>query len=165
MAVLRVVKGLFVLLAAVLGTQCASGAPIRIEPGARPPATALADVGLPEGTECIVQLNSGETLRGRLERITVDRLDLKVAALVLHELPTHHSIDHANVAMLARVVKMSKAKRGWVGAAIGAAVSVPFGVSMVGDMMIPAALLGSVIGRGTGDSRAEVVYERQPTSQ
>ena len=55
---------------------------------------------------------------------------------------------------------MSKAKRGWVGAAIGAAVSVPFGISMVGDMVVPAAILGSLIGRSTGDSRAEVVFER-----
>ena len=62
--------------------------------------------------------------------------------------------------MLAKVVKMSKAKRGWIGAAIGAAVSIPFGVSMVGDMVVPAAILWAVIGRSTGDSRAEVVFER-----
>ena len=44
-------------------------------------------------------------------------------------------------------------------------VSVPFGISMVGDMVMPAAILGSLIGRSTGDSRAEVVFERQPVPQ
>ena len=59
---------------------------------------------------------------------------------------SRRSFAHADVALLAKVVKMSKAKRGWVGAAIGAAVSVPFGISMVGDMVVPAAILGSLIG-------------------
>ena len=31
---------------------------------------------------------------------------------------------------------MSKGTRGWVGAGIGALVSLPFGISMVGDMMV-----------------------------
>jgi hypothetical protein len=163
MTVLRIVKRLFVLLAAVVGTQCASGAPTGIESGARPPATAFADVRLEEGTECIVRLMTGETVRGRLQRIGSDRIDLRLPDAFRGHVP--RSIPHADVALLARVVKMSTTKRGWVGAAIGAAASAPFGVSMAGDMMIPAAPLGSVIARGTGDSRAVVVHERQPTSQ
>jgi hypothetical protein len=60
---------------------------------------------------------------------------------------------------------MSNVRRGWIGAAIAAAASAPFGISMVGDMVIPAAVLGSLIGRRTGDSRAEVVFERPPSPQ
>ena len=59
---------------------------------------------------------------------------------------------------------MSKGTRGWLGAGIGALVSLPLGISMVGDMMIPAAIVGALIGRATGDSRAEVVFERSATS-
>ena len=55
---------------------------------------------------------------------------------------------------------MSKGTRGWLGAGIGALVSLPFGISMVGDMMVPAAIVGALIGRATGDSRAEVLFER-----
>ena len=71
-----------------------------------------------------------------------------------------HSVDHADIAFVARVVGMSPRARGWVGAAIAAAASVPLGISMIGDMVVPAALIGSFIGRGTGGQRAEVVYER-----
>jgi hypothetical protein len=59
---------------------------------------------------------------------------------------------------------MSKGARGWLGAGIGALVSLPFGISMVGDMMVPAAIVGALIGRATGDSRAEVVFERPDAS-
>jgi hypothetical protein len=103
----------------------------------------------------------GETVRGRLERIGSDRIDLRVPdAFRGHVL---HSIRHADVALLARVVKLPNARRGWIGAAIGAAVVAPFGVSMTGDMMLGGAILGGLIGRRTGDSRAEVVFERQPS--
>lgn len=123
----------------------------------------LADVRLEEGTECIVRLMTGDTVRGRLERIGGDRIDLRLPdAFSGHVL---HSILHSEVALLARVVKVSNTKRAWIGAAIGAAASVPFGISIAGDMVIPAALLGSLIGRGTWDSRVEVVFERQPSPQ
>ena len=39
-------------------------------------------------------------------------------------------------------------------------MSLPLGISVVGDMMVPAAIVGALIGRATGDSRAEVVFER-----
>jgi hypothetical protein len=42
-------------------------------------------------------------------------------------------------------------------------VVAPFGVSMTGDMMLAGAIVGALIGRGTGNSRAEVVFERQPS--
>jgi hypothetical protein len=159
-----VLKGALLALAAALSVHCASATTLPLDrPVDRPVSGQLADVKLEEGTECIVRLMTGDTVRGRLERIGSDRIDLRLPdAFRGHVL---HSISHADVAFLARVVKTPKVKRAWIGAAIGAAVSVPFGVSMAGDMVIPAALLGSLIGRGTGESRAEVVFERQPLSQ
>jgi hypothetical protein len=121
-------------------------------------ATRLADVQLPRGTETIVGLRGREALRGSLERITADRVELRAndssgGSIV-------HSVDHADVTFVARVVGMSNRRRGWLGAAIAAAASVPLGISMIGDMVVPAAIIGSLIGRATGDSRAEVVFER-----
>ena len=157
-------KGFWLALAAAFSAQCAAATTLPLDrPVDRPATGQLADVRLEKGTECIVRLMTGETVRGRLERIGNDRIDLRLPdAFRGHVL---HSIRHADVALLAKVVKMSNARRAWIGAAIGAAVSVPFGISMVGDMVIPAALLGSLIGRSTGDSRAEVVFERQPVPQ
>lgn len=148
-----------VLLVAVCNAGCASGG--RAVPIVRPTtlaATRLADLRLPPGTNCLVQLESGETVRGKCDDVTQDELELRSrdATGVLAK----RSIPQADVVLVARVVKMSKGARGCLGAAIGALVSLPFGISMVGDMMIPAALLGAVIGRSTGDERAEVVFER-----
>lgn len=149
------------MLALVGAASCASWT-LAIRRAAEGAATRLADVRLPVGTECIVQLASGETVRGRLERITEHHIELNVRdEAVVHR----ESLAHADVVMLAKVVKMSKAKRGWVGAAVAAAVSVPFGISTIGDMVVPAAILGALIGRGTGDSRAEIVFERLPVPQ
>ena len=158
MRVVAAVKGFFLLLPAILVTQCASAAPLRIEHGSTPRVRALADVNLPDGAECIVRTSGGEVVRGRIERVSADPLQLDITAE--DGSVSRRSFAHADVAMLAKVVKMSKTKRGWIGAAIGAAASIPFGISMVGDMVVPAAILGAVIGRSTGDSSAEVVFER-----
>jgi hypothetical protein len=160
MRYVAVVKGFSLALAAALSVHCAA-APLRLDRSVdRPASGQLADVRLDAGAECIVRLMTGETVRGRLERINSDRIDLRLPdAFRGHVL---HSIRHADVAVLARVMKRSNAKRGWIGAAIGAAVVAPFGVSMTGDMMLPGALVGALIGRRTGDSRAEVVFERPP---
>ena len=159
-----VVKAVWLALAAALCAHCAAATTLPLDrPADRPPTGQFADVRLEKGTECIVRLMTGNTVRGRLERIGSDRIDLRLPDAFRGQVP--HSIRHADVALLARVVKMSSARRGWIGAAIAAAASVPFGISMVGDMVIPAAIPGWLIGRSTGDSRAEVVFERQPLSQ
>jgi hypothetical protein len=159
-----VLKAGLLALAAALSVHCAAATTVPLDrPLDRPATGQLPDVRLEEGTECLVRLMTGDTVRGRLERIGSDRIDLRLPdAFRGHVL---HSIRHPDVALLARVVKMSNARRGWIGAAIGAAVSAPFGVSRVGDMVLPAAVLGWLIGRRTGESRAEVVFERQPSSQ
>jgi hypothetical protein len=133
----------------------------RTPPIVRPTGVAVrqvADLRLPRDSELIVQIVRGGTVRGKLMEVTQDRLELELwdPTVGLME----WSADHADIVLVARVVKMSKGARGWLGAAIGALVSLPFGISMFGDMMVPAALAGALIGRGTGDSRAEVVFER-----
>lgn len=157
-------RGIGLMLVLALGNAgCASVT--RTPPIDRPTGlavTRLADLRLPRGIDCIVRLVSGETVRGALEGVTQDRLGLRsrdtTGAI------TQRSIDHADIALVARVVKLSKGGRGWLGAAIGAVASLPFAISMFGDMMVPAAIVGALIGRGTGDSRAEVVFERQQAS-
>ena len=67
----------------------------------------------------------------------------------------------ADIVLVARVVGMSKTRRRQLGAAIAAALSVPLGISMYGDMVIPAAVIGALVGGATGDSRAEVVFARR----
>jgi len=127
-----------------------------------PAFTRLADLHLPRGTETMVGLLSGRVVRGSLERMTTDRLELRSRD------PTGGSIvydvSHADIAFVARVVGMSKRARGYLGAAIAAVASLPLGISMIGDMVVPAAIIGSLIGRGTDNQRAEVVYERPPVA-
>ena len=69
-------------------------------------------------------------------------------------------LAEADIVLVARVAGMSRGTRRRLGAAIAAAVSVPLGISMYGDMVIPAAIIGAFVGGATGDSRAEVVFER-----
>lgn len=124
--------------------------------------TRLADLGLPRGADSIVWLVSGETVRGVFEGVTQDRLGLRSREAT--GAITQRSIDQADIVRVARVVKLSKRARGCLGAAVGAVVSLPFGISMFGDMMVPAAIVGALIGRASGDSRAEIVFERPDAS-
>jgi hypothetical protein len=55
---------------------------------------------------------------------------------------------------------MSKRKRVWLGAAVGAAASLPFSISMFGDMVVPGAIAGALFGSGNGDVRTEIIFER-----
>lgn len=61
---------------------------------------------------------------------------------------------------LARRVGKSTTARGWLGALIGAIASLPFGISMVGDMMMPVAITGALIAGNTGQPKARVVLDR-----
>lgn len=157
----RVRAVLFILLLALCNAGCAAvtiTVPID-RPTTGVVVTRVADLRLPRGTQSIVRLVSGETVRGALEAITLDRLELRSRDVT--GAMTQRSIDHADITFVAKVVKMSKGRRGCLGAAIGAIASLPLGISMVGDMVVPAAIVGALIGRGTGDSRAEVVFEQQ----
>ena len=156
--------GLLILLFAVGESGCAAARPLPlVRPANSAVVTNLADLQLQPGTQCLVGLVGGERLRGTCESNSGDRLELRWWDET-RAAERQRSIPHADITLVARVVKMSKGTRGWLGAGIGALVSVPFGISMVGDMMVPAAIVGALIGRATGDSRAEVLFERSSTS-
>lgn len=145
------------LIVALGAASCAGSTPPIIRPTGLA-VTRLADLRLPRGSELIVQLALGETVRGKLVAITADQLELELWDTTVGRIGW--SGDHADIVLVARVVGMSRGRRGCIGAAIGALASLPFGISMFGDMMVPAAIAGALVGRGTGDSRAEVVFER-----
>lgn len=132
---------------------------IRIQPPTVAATACLSDLRLPPGTDSVVRLGTGETVRGTIERNAESMLQLyPVGATAPDSL---RRIPHDEVVLVARVVKNdSKRRRGWIGAAIAAAVSVPFGISMVGDMVIPAAIVGALIGRSTARTTAQIVFDR-----
>jgi hypothetical protein len=147
-----------IVLIGVGGSGCAAARPLPVvRPANSAPVTNLANLQLAPGTQCLVGLSGGGQLRGTCESNSRDRLELRWW-------DDMRSIPHAEITLVARVVKLSKGTRGCLGAAIGALVSLPFGISMVGDMMVPAAIVGALIGRATGDSRAEVLFERPDSS-
>ncbi len=151
----------FTLVVALGSSNCSSvpRPPPIVRPTERAAVTHLADLHLPQGTDSVVQTVRGESVRGKLIDVTGDRIELDVWDSNALE-TRRRSIYHSDVQLVARVVKLSKGARGRLGAAIAALVTLPLGISMVGDMMIPAAIVGALIGRATGDSRAEVVFER-----
>jgi hypothetical protein len=150
-----------IVLAAAFGASgCANTArPLRIERPASPAVTELDDVRLPRGSDCLIELTSGERVRGACDDVGGASVTVRVtdAAGAF----TSRRLEPADVRLIAKVVGLSKSRRGWLGAAVGAVASLPLAISMFGDMMMPAAILGAVIGRATGDVRAEVVYERR----
>jgi hypothetical protein len=108
------------------------------------------------GAHVVVLLRSGASAWG-----VVDTIDGNV--LVLR--PTDDGLTTRRVAeeeilCVARRVGKSTTARGWLGALIGAAASLPFGISMVGDMMMPAAIAGALIAGNTGQPKARVVLDR-----
>ena len=149
----------YAVVVALLTTACATAPDaIPLHRGPRPIVHDLADLSLGPGAPCLVGLMGGQTVRGVFLRTTTDRLELRLDDR--EGTPTRR-IDHVDVVFVARLVGTSKSTRGWIGAAVGALVSLPLSISMPGDMMIPAALAGSAIGMATGNSRAEVIFERR----
>lgn len=157
--------GTLLLTMVVMSAGCASASPSAVSlhrPGP-PPAGSLAEVRLSPGTVCIVHLANGAVIRGRLAHVSGDRVELDMESG--HGAPDRRVIDHAEVDVMARMVTMSKGKRARIAALLGALASIPFGISQVGDMVIPAAIAGGVIGHITGSERAEVVFERRRVPQ
>jgi hypothetical protein len=156
------VATLLLTLSAVSAGCATPTGPVPLRYPANSPA-ALADVRLAPGSRCIVHLSSGEVVRGRFAAVKGDRVELDVE---LGDGVTGRRVIHqAELDLLARMVTMSKGKRALIGAGIAALLSIPLGISEVGDMSIPAAIAGGVIGRNTGTERAEVVYERRLVPQ
>jgi hypothetical protein len=147
------------LLVALLATACATAPDaIPLNRGPHSIVHELADLPLEPGARCLVREMGGQTIRGVFLRMSKDGLELRLDDR--EGTPTRR-IDHNDVVFVARLVGKSKSTRGWIGAAVGALVSLPLSISMPGDMMIPAALAGSAVGMATGDSRADVIFERR----
>ena len=157
--------GILVLtLAPAWSPGCASTTgPVALRQPSAPPATALSEVRLPPGAESVVYVRGGEAVRGRVRRIAADRVEVDVEG---GEGATERRVIASDdVDVVARVVTMSRGKRGKIGAAIAAVLSLPFGISRFADMVMPAAIAGALIGYNTGEARAEVVFERRPVPQ
>lgn len=155
---------LLLTLAPAFGAGCASTTgPVALRQSSTRPFTDLSDVQLPLGTPCVIHVRGGKVVRGHLAGIAADRLELDMDGGEAG--PQRLVFAHDDVDVLARMVTMSRGKRAKIGAAIGALASLPFAISMFGDMMMPAAIAGAVIGYNSGQARAEVVFERRLVPQ
>ena len=108
------------------------------------------------GVYVVVLLRSGATAWGAVETIDGNVLVLRPT----EERVTTRRVAEEDIVCLARRVGKSTTARGWLGALIGASASLPFGISMVGDMMMPAAIAGALIAGNTGQPKARVVLDR-----
>jgi hypothetical protein len=108
------------------------------------------------GADLIVLLRSGETARGALEAVDGNVLVLRSTD---DGFSTRRLADE-DIVCIARRVSKSTTARGWLGAVVGAAASVPLGISMVGDMMMPAAIAGALLAGNTGQPRARILLDR-----
>jgi hypothetical protein len=108
------------------------------------------------GAHVVVLLRTGTTARG-----VVETVDESVLVLRPNEPGSiARRVAEDEIVCLARRVGKSTTARGWLGALIGAGASLPFGVSMAGDMMMPAAIVGALIAGNTGQPRARVLLDR-----
>ena len=144
--------------ATALGTSGCTHAnrPVVLERPAGASVSRLADLPSMPGAYVVVLLRSGESARGTVEMIGGDVLVLRVTENGF----TTRRMAEEEIVCLARRVGKSTTARGWLGALIGAGVSLPFGISMVGDMMMPAAIAGALIAGNTGQPRARVLLDR-----
>lgn len=147
-----------VACAIALGASgCAHGSrPVVLEHPAGASASRLSDLPSMSGAYVVVLLRSGESARGAVETIDGNVLVLRVTE---GGFVTRRVVDE-EIVCLARRVGKSSTTRGWLGALIGGAASLPFGISMTGDMLIPAALAGALIAGNTGQPRARVLLDR-----
>jgi hypothetical protein len=138
-------------------TGCAhSTRPVILEPPASASVSRLSDLPSMHGANVVVLLRTGESASGAVETIDGNVLVLRVTENSL----TTRRLAEEEIVCLARRVGKSTAARGWLGALIGATASLPFGISMVGDMMMPAAIGGALISGNTGQPRARVLLDR-----
>jgi hypothetical protein len=154
------VKVEIVVVACVMALSavgCAHGSrPVVLE---RPPGGAvsrLSDLPPLPGASVIVLLRSGESAKGAVEGIDGPVLILRVtgARFITRRVP------EGEIVCVARAIGKSTTARGWWGALIGATATLPVGISMAGDMMMPAAIIGALIAGNTGQPRARVLLDR-----
>jgi hypothetical protein len=162
-------RPLIVCLLAVNATACATS--IRFVPGPAPPVRTLMDVPLDPGAICGVTLVSGETIRGRFETLGADEL----VVIVGQPDGTRETrvIREPDIVRIARFVGRSPAASGWLGAGMGAAISIPVAYSLnliLGwsmrwpDLLVQGAIAGGIMG-GRRQQKAEIVYEKMQASR
>jgi hypothetical protein len=130
--------------------------PVVLERPAGAAVSRLSDLPPMPGANVVVLLRGGESARGAVETIDGSVLVLRVN----EDAFITRRVAEEEIVCLARRVGKSTTARGWLGALIGAAASLPFGISMTGDMMMPAAIAGALIGGNTGQPRARVLLDR-----
>jgi hypothetical protein len=128
--------------------------PVVLERPAGAVVSRLSDLPSMPGAYVVVLLRDGESARGAVETI-----DGNVLVLRMNEAGFRRVVEE-EIVCLARRVGKSTTARGWLGALIGGAASLPFGISMTGDMMMPAAIAGALIAGNTGQPRARVLLDR-----
>ena len=116
----------------------------------------LSDLPSMPGAHLLVLLRNGESAEGAFETIDANVLVLRVTEDGI----STRRVAEEEIVCLARRVGKSTTARGWSGALIGAIASLPFGISMVGDLMMPAAIGGALIATNTGQARARVLLDR-----
>ena len=136
---------------------CAHGSrPVVLERPAGASMSPLSDLPSMSGVSVVVLLRSGATARGVVETIDGNVLVLRPTEDGL----TIRRVAEEDIVCLARRAGKSTTARGWLGALIGATASLPFGISMVGDMMMPAAIAGALIAGNTGQPKARILLDR-----
>lgn len=130
--------------------------PVVLEHPAGASVSRLSDFLSKPGAHLVMVLRSGESAEGALETIDGNVLVLRVTQ---DDLSTRR-VREEEIVCLAERVGRSTTVRGWLGALVGVAASLPFGISMSADMMVPAAIAGALIAGNTGQPRARVVLDR-----
>jgi hypothetical protein len=128
--------------------------PVVLERPAGGVVSRLSDLPSMPGAYVVVLLRGGESARGAVETIDGNVLVVRTNQAGLRRLAEEE------IVCLARRVGKSTTARGWLGALIGGAASLPFGISMTGDMMMPAAIAGALIAGNTGQPKARVLLDR-----
>lgn len=155
LAVFRAISAVIVALA--IGCAHTPTERLRVAPSRSGPVSTLADLTIQPGTECVLRLKSGQSVRGVLLELNRDSIALEVEA---NGSRSTMMFSEADLVSIGQVVGMSKPQRGWIGAGLGALASLPLSISMIGDAMLIGGALGALIGRSTGDSYIEIVLQR-----
>lgn len=145
---------IIVSLVAVAG--CATTPADRLRAIADParPITNLTHLTVDPTRDYVVATTDGRRTRGRVS--------VSGGALILAETSRPpRVVPDEEIVFVGRVMGASRMRRGWVGAALGALVSLPFGISIKGDMVVPAAILGAQVARRTGDEFITVLLDRR----
>ena len=154
-ATVRLVVPACAVLLSVGGCAHASR-PVVLERPAGASVSRLSDLPSMPGANVVVALRSGESVKGAVETIDGNVLVLRVT----EDGFTTQRVPEEEIVCLARRGGKSTTARAWLGALIGATASLPFGISIIGDMMMPAAIVGALIAGNTGQPRARVLLDR-----